>query len=46
MDAHAHDHAGHSHSHDHAGHSHGVSAEADARYLTIAFALGMLGVLS
>src|ERR1700730_8202297 len=39
MDAHAHDHAGHSHSHDHAGHSHGVSAEADARYLTIAFAL-------
>jgi len=39
MDAHAHDHAGHSHSHDHAGHSHGVSADADARYLTIAFAL-------
>src|SRR5438034_4145988 len=39
MDAHVHDHAGHSHSHDHAGHSHGVSAAADARYLTIAFAL-------
>ena len=46
MDAHAHD--GHRHGHDHdgqrrghdyAGHSHGVSADADARYLTIAFAL-------
>src|SRR5438552_14510051 len=34
---HAHDHAGHRHGH--AGHSHGVNADADARYLTIAFAL-------
>ncbi len=48
MDGHSHDHAGHghdhaghghSHAHDHAGHSHGVSADADARYLTIALAL-------
>ena len=46
MDAHAHDghrhghdHDGQRRGHDHAGHSHGVSADADARYLTIAFAL-------
>jgi cobalt-zinc-cadmium efflux system protein len=32
----AHDHGSHHH---HAGHSHGVSAEADRRYLTIAFVL-------
>jgi len=32
-----HDHQGHHH--DHAGHSHGVSADADRRYLTIAFLL-------
>src|SRR5579862_1073560 len=42
-EGHGHDHAGHSHSHshghDHAGHSHGVSADADARYLTIALLL-------
>jgi cobalt-zinc-cadmium efflux system protein len=40
-DGHSHDHGGHghSHAHDHAGHSHGVSADADARYLTIALAL-------
>jgi len=43
---HEHDHAhgdghhGHSHAgHSHAGHSHGVSADADRRYLTIAFVL-------
>jgi cobalt-zinc-cadmium efflux system protein len=35
---HGHDHA-HPHGHDHAGHAHGVSADADVRYLTIAFAL-------
>ena len=34
-DGHTHDHAGH----DHTGHSHGVSADADSRYLTIAFVL-------
>ena len=33
---HGHD---HHHGHDHAGHAHGVSADADARYLTIAFGL-------
>src|SRR5207247_9035349 len=38
---HRHDHSGHrqSHRHSHAGHSHGVSADADARYLTIALTL-------
>lgn len=38
---HAHDHSGHSHGHSHGsvGHSHGVSANADGRYLTIAFVL-------
>jgi cobalt-zinc-cadmium efflux system protein len=36
---HHHDHGAHAHgSHDH-GHSHGVSADADSRYLTIAFCL-------
>jgi cobalt-zinc-cadmium efflux system protein len=35
----AHDHAGHHHSHAGHDHSHAVSADADARYLTIAFAL-------
>jgi len=36
----AHDHSGHTHgAHDHAGHAHGVSADADYRYLSIAFAL-------
>ena len=34
---HEHDHEGHHH--DHAGHSHGVSADADRRYLRIAFVL-------
>jgi len=37
MNDHEHDHAGHHH--DHSGHSHGVSADADRRYLTIAFVL-------
>ena len=32
-----HDHAGHDH--DHTGHSHDLSADADRRYLTIAFVL-------
>lgn len=37
---HAHDHGDHSHHHhDHSGHSHAVSADADRRYLTIAFVL-------
>src|SRR5262252_806083 len=47
MHDHGHDHDGHDHDghnheghhHDHAGHSHGVSADADRRYLTIAFVL-------
>jgi cobalt-zinc-cadmium efflux system protein len=35
-----HDHHGHDHhGHHHAGHSHGASADADRRYLTIAFVL-------
>src|SRR5690349_22845944 len=35
-----HDHHGHDHhGHHHAGHSHGASADADRRYLTIAFLL-------
>jgi len=34
-----HDHGHHHHGHDHGGHTHGVSADADARYLTIAFGL-------
>jgi len=34
-----HDHGHHHHGHDHGGHAHGVSADADARYLTIAFGL-------
>jgi len=42
MSAHDHDHDGehrHGDHHDHAGHSHDVTADADRRYLTIAFVL-------
>src|SRR5689334_24549462 len=37
MNDHGHDHEGHHH--DHSGHAHDVSADADRRYLTIAFVL-------